>query len=187
MQKTLTLPTESAPAWPRALVALHWATVLIVVSVFALIIGREFIEEKSLRQALLQWHRYAGLTAFWLVLVRIPMRIGANVPYHDLPLPMRLASRAGHGVMYVALLALPLAGYLLMCARTGHVDYFGINLPALIERDRDMAETIEAIHGWMGWALLALVGLHAAVALWHHHILKDNVLRSMLPAGRRAA
>jgi cytochrome b561 len=26
---------------------------------------------------------------------------------------------------------------------------------------------------------MALIGLHAAAALWHHHFQKDNVLRSM--------
>ncbi|MGE5453508.1 MAG: cytochrome b [Acidobacteriota bacterium] len=187
MQKTHASPSFASPTWPTALIALHWITVLLVVTLFALVISREFAEDNAIRETLLQWHRHGGLTAFWLVLVRITLRLGAAVPYHDLPPAVRVASRAGHGLMYVALLALPLAGYFLMCARTGHVDYFGIHLPSLIERDRDLADTLEAVHSWMGWTLLGLVGLHAAVALWHHHVLKDNVLRSMLPAGRRAA
>jgi len=37
------------------------------------------------------------------------------------------------------------------------------------------------LHGYLGWTMLALVGVHAAMALWHHYVLKDRVLLAMLP------
>jgi cytochrome b561 len=33
--------------------------------------------------------------------------------------------------------------------------------------------------------LAGLIGLHAAAALWHHHVRKDGVLLAMLPVVRR--
>ncbi len=36
------------------------------------------------------------------------------------------------------------------------------------------------IHGYAMWTLFALVGLHAAAALYHHFVRDDEVLRRML-------
>jgi len=38
-------------------------------------------------------------------------------------------------------------------------------------------------HSWLGDALIWLAGLHAAAALFHHFVLRDRVLISMLPWG----
>ncbi len=171
--------------WPSAVGFVHWLTVLIVVSVFALVLSREFIEDKSVRQWLLHGHWYAGMTAWLLLFVRIPVRLGAEPPRHGLPRLQQVLSAAGHGLLYLGLLLLPAVGYALACARYGHVDFAGIALPTFIERDRDLAETLEMVHGWAGWTMLGLIGLHALAALMHHHVFKDDVLRAMLPARRR--
>jgi cytochrome b561 len=41
--------------------------------------------------------------------------------------------------------------------------------------------TIARIHTWLGDAILWLAGLHALAGLYHHVVLKDGVLASMLP------
>jgi len=40
------------------------------------------------------------------------------------------------------------------------------------------------VHGLLGDAILWLSGLHAVAALVHHVLLKDGVLRAMLPMRR---
>ena len=40
------------------------------------------------------------------------------------------------------------------------------------------------LHGWLGDAILWLAGLHALAALFHHFVLRDGVMRSMLPGPR---
>jgi cytochrome b561 len=164
--------------------AIHWLTVIVVTVVFAMAIGREWVDDKLLRQALLQWHRYAGLTVFVLAWARVPIRLMSSKPDHGFGKATRAWVASGHGLLYLALMATPAIGYLLMCARVGHVDLFGMPLPTLIERDRDLAESLEAVHACLGWGMAALIGLHAAMALWHHHLAKDQVLRSMLPSRR---
>jgi cytochrome b561 len=37
------------------------------------------------------------------------------------------------------------------------------------------------VHGFLGDAIMWLAGLHAAAAIFHHVILKDGVLLTMLP------
>ena len=40
------------------------------------------------------------------------------------------------------------------------------------------------VHGFLGDAMVWLSGLHALAALWHHRVLRDGVLLSMLPPRR---
>ena len=44
------------------------------------------------------------------------------------------------------------------------------------------APIVARIHTWLGDAILWVAGLHALAALFHHFVLKDRVLESMLPA-----
>ncbi|MBN8897125.1 MAG: cytochrome b/b6 domain-containing protein, partial [Rhodospirillales bacterium] len=41
------------------------------------------------------------------------------------------------------------------------------------------------LHEVGGWAILVLVGLHVAAALYHHVLCRDDVLASMLWQGLR--
>lgn len=44
-----------------------------------------------------------------------------------------------------------------------------------------VAEWAEEIHEAGGTVGYVLVGLHAAAALFHHYVMRDNTLRRMLP------
>lgn len=101
----------------------------------------------------------------------------------SLPRPLRLAADATHGLLYALLFALPLLGLALSGARGNPVTLFGLGpLPALLQRDLDLADVLADYHVWAAWALLALVSLHALAALWHHFVHRDPVLTAMLPA-----
>ena len=41
--------------------------------------------------------------------------------------------------------------------------------------------TLEGLHGDFADVVLIVAGLHAAAALVHHYLLRDSVLRRMLP------
>lgn len=161
---------------------MHWLTATLILVVFGLALSREIAESKELRQALLTWHRNIGLTIFALVWLRAALRLRHRAPDHALHKLVRWMATLGHAALYVALLGLPALGYALACSRAGQVAWFGLPLPSLLERDRDVAETFEAWHGTAGWLMLGLIGVHAFMALWHHYRLRDDVLRSMLPA-----
>ena len=45
----------------------------------------------------------------------------------------------------------------------------------------DMGARIAEIHTWLGDAILWVAGLHALAAIYHHAVIRDGVLVSMLP------
>jgi cytochrome b561 len=61
---------------------------------------------------------------------------------------------------------------------------FGLQLPALIGQDKALSRTLKDIHETIGTVGYFLIGLHAAAALVHHYLLRDNTLLRMLPARR---
>ena len=81
-------------------------------------------------------------------------------------------------------LSVPLGGWLILSAEGDPVPFFGLTLPPLVAPDKELAETIEEIHETAGTAGYWLIGLHAAGALFHHYVVRDNTLLRMLGRGR---
>jgi cytochrome b561 len=57
----------------------------------------------------------------------------------------------------------------------------GIDVAPMFHSARATGETVAWIHTWLGDAIMWLAGLHALAAFFHHFVLKDHVLKSMLP------
>jgi len=55
----------------------------------------------------------------------------------------------------------------------------------VISPDRPLARLLHDLHEVAANALLILIALHAAAALFHHFVRRDNVLDAMLPARLR--
>ena len=95
---------------------------------------------------------------------------------------MRVAAKAVQSSLYLLLFALPftaIAGAWL----EGHplTLLAGVEIPSLLGVSHDAGATIARIHTWLGDAILWLAGFHALAGLYHHVVLKDGVLASMLP------
>ena len=62
------------------------------------------------------------------------------------------------------------------------MEFFGLGIPPLIgEIARPLRRELRQFHEWIGWAIIIIAAIHAAAALYHHYVLKDRVLRRMLP------
>jgi len=178
---------DAAPTRPRKLVALHWLTVLCVSLAAIFILTRDELDGRALRQWLLEGHRHAGLLVLLLFAVRVALRIryGKLPPGGEHSRLVRVLAGLTHIALYALLLALPLLGWTMSSAAGTPVHFFGLTLPALVGEDEDLADTLQSLHVDAAWALLALVTLHLAAALWHHFVLRDHTLRMMLPRRHR--
>ncbi len=163
---------------------MHWATAVLVLAAF--IYGPGGSEERVYSAAVdfdRQIHETLGATVFTLVLVRVLWRIVATHPALPAgPRWMKLASRGLEAALYLLLLAVPLtaiAGAWL----EGHPLTLlgGFRIASPVALSHDTGESIAKLHTWLGDTLMWLAGLHALAAIFHHVVLKDSVLLSMLP------
>lgn len=132
-------------------------------------------------------HKSFGATILILAVLRLLWKM-ANVapvlPSHMRPIEKFLA-HAGHAMLYVLMIGMPMTGWLMSSASGFPVSVFGLfTLPDLIAPDKDVKDLLVMIHGWIAWVILAVVGLHILAALLHHFYYKDNVLRRMIPWGK---
>jgi len=155
-----------------------------VIGQFALGITAHGLPVSLERLKLLTWHKSLGITVFALVLVRLAWRGFSPAP----PLPadmnplQRHLAHLSHTLLYVLLLSMPVVGWISSSASNLTVKWFFlVTLPNLVKPDPPLAELAKGLHIAMAWLLLATVSVHAAAALWHELVLKDNVLRRMLP------
>ena len=165
-------------------IALHWligAMILISVAVGLYMTGLKFSPEKL---KLYNWHKWAGVTIFMLVVLRLAWRLFHAAP----PLPpsvtpwQRWIAGATHILLYALMFAIPVSGWLMSSAKGFQTVYFSvIPLPDLLGKNEDLGELLEQVHQLLSYTLIAVVILHTFAALKHHIIEKNDVLRRILP------
>jgi superoxide oxidase len=166
-------------------IGLHWLTLLVLAGVYAAMESREFFPKGSdTRNFLKDLHYMLGITVLAL---RLAARLSGPTPAIDPP-PARwqnFLARLVHLALYAFMLGMPLAGWLMRSAEGDPVPFYGFELPALIGPDKALAESIEELHVTVGELGYYLIGLHAAAALYHHYLVKDNTLARMLGSASR--
>lgn len=165
-------------------IAMHWLMLLLFIAVYGLIELRVLFEKGSdPREALKAWHFMLGLLVFVLVWVRIAARFSGPTPDIQ-PEPagwQQISAKLLHLALYALMIVMPLMGWMLLSASGKVIPFFGLELPALIGENKDLVKQIKEVHEFAGTAGYFLIGAHAAAALYHHYIKRDNTLTRMLP------
>ncbi|SFC57783.1 cytochrome b561 [Polaromonas sp. OV174] len=167
--------------YPPLRIALHWLTVLLLVAVYASMeLKGIFPKGSDAREVLKTWHFMLGLSVLLLVLLRLLARWMQPGP-PQLPGPAWQAwlAKATHLALYLFMLGMPLAGWLVLSTAGKPVPFFGLELPALMGLNKTLSGQIKDLHETVATIGYFLIGLHALAALFHHYILKDNTLRRM--------
>ena len=166
-------------------VAMHWLMLMLLVGVYACInLADVFPKGSSARADLKTWHYMLGLCVFALVALRLATRaISGPAPGIE-PRIARWQRRMAiviHIALYFFMIVMPLLGWLTLSAEGELVPFFGLQLPPLIGQDQSLAHSIKDVHETIGTIGYYLIGLHAAAALFHHYVMRDNTLTRMLP------
>ncbi|MDH2915976.1 MAG: cytochrome b [Gallionella sp.] len=165
-------------------IGIHWLMLLLFIALYASIELRVLYEKGSdPREALKTWHFMLGLLVFVLVWLRIAARLSGPTPNIQ-PKPeklQQLAAKLMHLALYALMIVMPLTGWLVLSASGKVIPFFGLELPALIGEDKDLAKQIKELHEFVGTTGYYLLGLHVVAALYHHYIKRDNTLTRMLP------
>ncbi len=181
------MSTASTPRFDMVTLWLHWITAVLVLAQFATVISLDYVEPAQI-DLVLAVHRSTGLLLWGLTAARLIWRLTLmRVPPPDpkMPLLQRLAARANEYALYLLLLVQPVTGLADSLFHARAFPVFGMTVPVLVAKSKPIYHAAHSLHEAGGWLLAGLVGLHTAAALFHRLVLRDGVLQSMLPGGRR--
>lgn len=171
-------------AYTRTSIGLHWLLAALIV--FNLGFGLYTVGLPLSPQKLkfFSWHKWVGVTIFMLSAARLLWRLRHPAPV--LPAAMkaweaRLAN-ASHTLLYILFFAAPLTGWLFSSAAGFQTVYLGVlPIPDLLSKNKEVADALRFAHRWINYTMATVIVLHAAAALKHHVLDRDEVLTRMLP------
>jgi cytochrome b561 len=167
--------------YDRTSIVLHWATVVLVAALWlsAQAIDGLFPRGEA-RVPMRSVHMLMGVILGGIVLARLYWRTtrGARRPR-----PTDLLDKGAVGVHHLlltALVAVVLLGLANVWMR-GDTFFFLFTVPAFDPANTGLRHLVAGAHEWVANAILILAGVHGAAALFHHYVLRDSILRRMLP------
>lgn len=167
--------------YTRGAIAFHWTIAALIVC--NLWLGL-FHDDLPSDWKVMPVHKAVGISILALTIARIGWRLAhrAPPPPRDLPRWQQLVARATHYLLYFLMLAMPLTGWAMSSGpKPRPLTWFGLfDIPYLPVSKAGSGWSHDA-HALLGWGLIALLALHVAAALYHHFLLRDNVLVRMAP------
>jgi len=166
----------------------HWLIVVLIIVQVTLASLADDLPLGMKKLAMLARHKSVGITILGLVVLRLLWRWANPTPtLPDTLKPYeRVLATITHAGLYLLLFALPLTGWMMSSARGFPVSWFGfIQLPDLVPKNKALYDAFLETHETLVWVLYVIVALHVLAALKHHFMLKDHVLRRMLPFTRQ--
>lgn len=166
---------------------LHWLLAAAIPVQIGLGWAAEWTQEREASFRLIQAHFQLGFLILALMVLRATWRLAHGVPAPDADEPAwrRKLAAATHWAIYFLLLTMPVSGYVIWIWMEAPRLWLGlIEIPRLFAPPAE-DETGRAIawyvHYWSSWALIALISLHVAAAVWHQFVLRDRLIgRRML-------
>ncbi|MCF8150794.1 MAG: cytochrome b [Burkholderiaceae bacterium] len=165
-------------------ISLHWLIALAIVGSFSLGLYMHELPLSPQKLKLYSWHKWAGVTIFLFVALRLGWRLFHRPP--ELPATMpdwqRKVAAATHVLLYVLMFAVPLSGWLMSSAKGFQTVWFGVlPLPDFLNKSETLGDTLQQVHMLLNFSMAALVLAHVGAALKHYFIDRDDILRRMIP------
>jgi cytochrome b561 len=178
------MTTDPSLRYTRTAQSLHW---LMALMIFGLLALGFYMSDLPLSPDKLQyyaWHKWAGVSVFALVWLRLAWRITHQPPAmpDSMSTTLQWGAHAGHFLLYALMLCIPISGWLMSSAKGFQTVWFGVlPIPDLIGKDKLLGENLAELHEALNIGLLLLIAGHTAAAFFHHFIQKDHTLRRMWP------
>lgn len=165
----------------------HWAVVVLLIVQYTWAFRIDRAEGLRVRFELVTQHKTLGMVILALVILRLLWRVFNRPPPLPVTMPRweRYIAGITHWLLYGLVLAMPVTGWLYSSAAGFGEQWWGpVNFPALIESSEFWQDWFGLIHRALAIALATLVGLHVLAALRHQFVVRDDILRRMLPFWR---
>ena len=163
-------------------IALHWVTAALVLVQFALAETWHYFP-RPVHHVMIMLHMSFGLLLAGAILLRLVWRwrFGRVLPLAGQGL-LDLAAKALHRLLYGLVLAEIMLGFATRWTDNQPLSFFGLLIASPFGTfAKATGHLVDRIHDLTAWAIIGLAAIHALAALGHHYLLKDGVLRRMLP------
>ena len=173
----------SAPErYDAATIAFHWATAVLVALLWVIGQTADFFPKGPWRSGAWSIHVVVGLATFVVVIGRLSWRSAYGLPLSPAHTgALHVLTRSIHHLLYALLVAVLVTG-VLNAAYRGIRIFDVLSFPKFGTGDRATRRSINGWHELSANAVVIVAALHAAAALVHHYLWRDDVLRRM---GRR--
>ena len=172
--------------WGDPAKAFHWTVVVLILVQGTIGLVMVALPKGPGVIPVFSFHKSLGLTIFLVAALRLAWRAFDRRPDPPPAMPrwQVAAARVGHGLLYVLLFAVPLSGWWFdSVAALRPLYWFGLfEVPHLGGPDKALKDTVAELHEALFWILIAVAAGHAAAALYHQLVTRDNVLGRMWPA-----
>ncbi|HEY0254587.1 MAG TPA: cytochrome b [Kofleriaceae bacterium] len=188
----LPIPIESR--YTRVAIVLHWLIAVLIAINVALALTADLWPDEWVRPVI-DAHKSIGITVLGLAILRLLWRATHRPP--AMPRRYPALERGGahlvHALLYLAIFALPLSGWLhdsaWKNAATHPMTLFGIvpwpRVGWVMGLDADLKERLHdrfgSLHAWLGYGLYGLFAIHVVGALKHQWFDGERELQRMLP------
>lgn len=163
---------------------LHWIMAIIIIGLLIVGVYMVQLSFSARKLKLYGFHKEFGLLILALVIVRLCWRLINIMPSFPGSMPAWQLSiaRLVHYIFYGLFFVLPLTGWMLSSASDLPVSFFGwFVMPNLVSPNEYLRDVLIQVHHIFGFIMIGCVLAHIAAVVQHQFILKDNLIRRMLP------
>jgi cytochrome b561 len=162
----------------------HWGLGLLIIGMLAYGWWMNHMAARPDRFFHRSIHADIGYVVLLLMVIRLVWR-GLNpvpAPPSDAPRWQRIAARISHGALYAVTILVAMLGWAHSGAhKPDYADWFGLfRVPQFTSTDKASANFYENLHIYLAYALIALIAIHVAAAIWHHFVKRDSVAVRMI-------
>lgn len=162
--------------------AIHWIMALIIIGLICVGLYMEGMTDSAEKWQLYGLHKSFGIMIVGFLVLRILWKLFNKSPKlpADMSFMEKAGAHAGHLALYIMMISMAVGGWVMSSAGGYSVAFFGIPVPAIVDKNPELGQLAHSIHVNGAWVLIALIVLHVAAALYHHFVRKDDVLKRMM-------
>jgi len=161
---------------------LHWLMVLAILSM--LFIGVTMVSSVAYYHTLFSIHRPLGILILLLAIIRLINRLTSRLPPFPPTMPPgeRRIAHYSELLMYSLMFALPLIGWAMLSAARYPIVLLGpLHLPNILPHNLIIYAILRKAHTILAYLFFCTILAHAAGVLFHTIVLRDGLIRRMLP------
>lgn len=161
---------------------LHWIVALMIISLIIVGFVMSDMENSDQKWQLYGAHKATGVLVLALIIVRLLWRLVNKTVLLPATVPawQKKLAYITHIFLYCAMLTMAISGFSMSVIGGHAIDFYGLFVIPAFAKNEAVAKIFWQIHGYTAYIIVGLIATHFLGALYHHYVLKDNVLVRMI-------